>query len=607
MSAFFQGLSKGRGNATALREAQLALIADRRARLKAAHPMFWAAFGLTGYPGASWRDEALAEIGSPGLPPIPGVLSDSPEPARTVSPVTGLPEGGQPLGRFGDGRPPAGGRWRFGPVVVAAREPEGLVNPPTRSGRPAQVRGTVRVMVQTPGRFQAIRRRGDGMSRRSLNADSSPTRPDDLSDWQAFCTAYYDPIVGVFRFLRGAEGDADDLAHSFLLKAADGRFLASFRNFQGREVAGGRRARFRSYLYKSLQNHALDERRRRAVRPKEQALGLGEAAELASTADRPLEPDALYALHVLHQAVQALRTHSERSGKAHLWVVFEETFLVDEIRGRRRKTRAELLEAIGRDDFQALDNCLTTAKRSFRRLALEVILGWPGEDDPSDRFAEWMEILRRCNASQFDLLRLAYRVAPHLGDADHARSTSMVIRERWDAGAGPGAGEAISDEELGILLGFWLEMPLTRWLEPADWPALRPILGRPALPGGSPRRPGRRERPPCLLTFFDPTEGEAERLAGVDLIEVLTGLKSLAKRLHLRDDHAVPVSFSELIYTGVATLAVVRHRTALHTIGSASLAKNLRWFLGRPWLDARLRPSFEAGLADLEAPTDDRT
>ncbi len=98
MDALFQGLAGHRGPASSLREAQLALIAERRARLKAAQPYFWAAFTLTGSPGRNWRDEPLIDGGSSKLPTLPRSMPEasSENSGGAISPVTGRREAGGP-------------------------------------------------------------------------------------------------------------------------------------------------------------------------------------------------------------------------------------------------------------------------------------------------------------------------------------------------------------------------------------------------------------------------------------------------------------------------------------------------------------------------------
>src|SRR4051794_3894943 len=103
--------------------------------------------------------------------------------------------------------------------------------------------------------------------RTPMNAhDPDKTRDADLSGWKAFCVAYYDHIARALRLLRVPEGEADELAHTFILKAAEKNFLKAFHAFREREAADGRPVRFRNYLYRSLQNHVHDAQRMKTGR-----------------------------------------------------------------------------------------------------------------------------------------------------------------------------------------------------------------------------------------------------------------------------------------------------------------------------------------------------
>jgi DNA-directed RNA polymerase specialized sigma24 family protein len=438
-------------------------------------------------------------------------------------------------------------------------------------------------------------------------SDEDLTRDGDLADWQAFCIAYYEPILRALRLLRVPEADVEDQAHAFLLKAADRDFLKAFRAHKDREGLAGRRARFRTYLYRSLQHHVIDSYRSRRSRSSDHQLGPELVAALPSRDEPTLDPDAVYALDVLHQAIQSLRRHCERIGKPHLWTIFEETHLASEFRGRPAKSRAELLREFPGKDAAFLDNSLTTAKRAFRRIILEVIpLGLRDGATPGERFGEWMEILGRSNASQFDLLQVAYRVAPLLSrDTSQANSSELVVEGRkgrpW---AFPEEDvRTPSDDEMGILLSFRMELPLTEMLDAAElrryipassvfWPAPRERAS-----AGTARSASRPVRPICSMTLLDPTPEEIAALAMVDLPGLLGRMKSYVKQLYRRTDHAVPAIFAPLFYTIFSVLALARCGVSLHSIEHADLVGNINWFLEQPWIDDRLRPLFKTGIA----------
>jgi DNA-directed RNA polymerase specialized sigma24 family protein len=451
------------------------------------------------------------------------------------------------------------------------------------------------------------------MNDETTRSEEDLTRDGDLADWRAFSIAYYETILRALRLLRVPEGDVEDQAHAFLLKASDRDFLNAFRAHKAREGQAGRRARFRSYLYRSLQHHVIDSYRSRRSRPAEQYVGTDPFAGIPAEENPALDPDALYALDVLHQAIQSLRRHCERIGKPHLWTIFEETHLASEFRGRSGMSRTELLQLFPGKDASFLDNSLTTAKRAFRRIILEVIpLGLRDGATPSERFGEWMEILGRSNASQFNLLQLAYRVAPLMSmDPSQANSSELVVEGRG-AQAWAFLDEEIrvpSDDETGILLSFRMELPLTEMLDGAElqryippssvfWPALRDRGST-----GSARSASRPVRPISLMTLLDPTPAEDAALAEVDLPGLLGRMKSYVKQLYRRTDHAVPAIFAPLFYTIFSVLAMTRCGVVLHSIDHAALVGNINWFLDQPWIDDRLRPLFKAGIALGGVPT----
>jgi hypothetical protein len=206
--------------------------------------------------------------------------------------------------------------------------------------------------------------------------------------------------------------------------------------------------------------------------------------------------------------------------------------------------------------------------------------------------------------SQFNLLHAAYRVTPYLlASAEESSSGNLVVRGGV-LGPGLAYGElpvVPGDDELGVLLSFQLEQPISEWLDSGELAPFVPLsnplwrIPQRLLRGGE--GTGGPARPFCLLTLVDPAPAEREALGAVDIVALLGRLKSLSKQLRQRADHAVPGEFAQLLYTTINLIARVRHGQVLHTIGDAALAGNARWFLSRPWFDDRLRPLFEAGVA----------
>ena len=327
------------------------------------------------------------------------------------------------------------------------------------------------------------------------------------------------------------------------------------------------------------------------------------AAALEATPIETLDPDALYALDVLHQALQALRRHCERTGKPHLWIFFEEIYLAQEFRGRQAKTRAELLAAYPGKDMGFVDDSLTTAKRAFKRLVREVVpRGLRDDLGAEDCFREWMEILRNSHASQYDLLHVAYWVTPYVDPGMTAVPSAALRVDDLSQTPGAKAASKPSDDELAILISFRLELPLVEMVEVTELksciPPSNPFWRNPrsAPTGTSDPAPA---RPLCLLTLIEPSPAEAVALAAADIVSLLKQIKDLAKQLHHLQDHSMPPLFSRLLYTLVIVLGFVRYNVRLHSIDDEQLSRSIRWFLKHSWLDSRLRPLFEQGAAAL--------
>ena len=189
--------------------------------------------------------------------------------------------------------------------------------------------------------------------------------------------------------------------------------------------------------------------------------------------------------------VGRVHKHLLEEGKSEHWMIFEELVLAPLIPGRVPKTREELLAMFPGQGPVFLDNRVTTVKRVFRRILPALIPADPTENlTPEERFTELLEIL---HASKNNRLWLAFLTNPHArtGRVDRlfARPGGTVVRPEEMPGAT--VAPDILHDELRVLLGFWLEMPMHEYLDdlegvgPTVAAAIRESRARPARSAGT--------------------------------------------------------------------------------------------------------------------------
>ena len=165
------------------------------------------------------------------------------------------------------------------------------------------------------------------------------------------------------------------------------------------------------------------------------------------------------------------------------------------------------------------------------------------------------------------------------------QSINLAVRtELLETPPAPVEGPA-GDDELRILLSFRLATPLDYYI---DSPA-RPKSPRPAT---SPR--GGLLAPPA-------TPRRISRSASVSFLDLLRRVKDGAKWNHENPKGAPPPEISKVVYNLAIAIALNECGETITDLPHDKLDRNLRWALGRPWIDSRLPPVFERGRERLRA------
>jgi hypothetical protein len=435
------------------------------------------------------------------------------------------------------------------------------------------------------------------------------TVAENFQSWDKFLAAYYEPIRTALELLPFVgEGRADDFTQSFFTKLYERDIL------ENRPAITGR---FRNWLYVAARHHAVDEWRKTQRRP--QRLGAFEAAEPAdprfeSSVNEPFDADEIYALSVLHMTVRRVRKHLLDEGKSEHWMIFEELVLAPLVPGRVPKSREELLAMFPGQEPVFLDNRITTVKRVFRRILPVLIPADPTENlTPEERFSELLEIL---HASQKNRLWLAFLTNPLPGPEESTGSSlDLAARPTGKELAGTAVDPDIIHDELRVLLGFWLEMPMREYLD--DLESVGPTVAE-ALRDSRPSGPLGRHRqaldPLNLKGLIAGTDPRISAIPGEEMTVLLGRLKTFAKRVHrslkhgargessramTRRDNAMPVEVAQVLYDLAGSLALCRCGNRIIGLSDERFRKNVAWVLNQSWIDTRLRPVLVDALKKL--------
>ncbi len=182
---------------------------------------------------------------------------------------------------------------------------------------------------------------------------------------------------------------------------------------------------------------------------------------LDATDDAPFDADEFYALSVLHHDGQTRTQASARRRKVRALDDLRRARAGTAHSGARAQDAGRVAGDVSRPGPHFLDNRVTTVKRVFRRILPVLIPADPTESlAPEERFAELLEILQ---ASKKNRLWLAFLTNPMPGPEESTGSSlDLAARPAGEEMSGATVAPDILHDELRVLLGFWLEMPVAR-------------------------------------------------------------------------------------------------------------------------------------------------
>ena len=206
--------------------------------------------------------------------------------------------------------------------------------------------------------------------------------PGALNEWMV----HYLPVLHGFvrRLPVLDEGAGEDLVQSFVQK----RILEK----QLLQKADASKGRFRTFLFRSFQNHIRDElRRQRASRRSPGDGNLMSFEEVESGVGRHSEMERTFHVawirHLLDDACGRMEKQCRSTGRLDCWFVFEARLQAPMLEGAEPVSYAEVVKHLGLASPTQASNLLITAKRMLRKHLEDVIR--ETVEDPDDLSEEW--------------------------------------------------------------------------------------------------------------------------------------------------------------------------------------------------------------------------
>jgi hypothetical protein len=177
--------------------------------------------------------------------------------------------------------------------------------------------------------------------------------------------------------------------------------------------------------------------------------------------------------------------------------------------------------------------------------------------------------------------------------------------------------QEILHDELRVLLGFWLEMPVSNYLD--DLEAVGPVLAaaiRDSRPSGKFGGRGARAAAISLRGLIEASDPRISAIPRGELKILFERLKQFAKRVHrsarqkgtqdtshdaARRESSMPLEVAQVLYNLAGALALTRCGVRIIGLDDDRYRNNVSWVLDQPWLDTKLRPVFLVALGRLGA------